>query len=47
MGKREVLTGCKGKALEEMTTFSEEPPFVLQCLGKGSFQILAVAKGHV
>lgn len=35
-----------GKVLEEMTTCSEEPPFILQCSGKGSFQILAVAKGH-
>ena len=36
----------RGRALEEMTVCSEEPPFVPQCSGKGSFQILAVAKGH-
>lgn len=35
-----------GKALEEMAACSEELPFVLQCSGKGSFQIFAVAKGH-
>lgn len=36
----------QGKALEEMTSCGEEPPFVLQCSRQGIIQILAVAKGH-
>ncbi|KAK2536690.1 Alx4 [Columba guinea] len=45
-GEERGADWLQGKALEEMTTCSEESPFILQCSGKGSFQIFVVAKGH-